>query len=103
MPSFYQGFGGFPREKDSEGYFTLRSPLIGGGEHVPWICIKEDFGDLVHGIFLSPLRWNRRTVQAVGDIASFADVVETFAQGTSDWYSQVGLRPLRVVMLMSEF
>jgi hypothetical protein len=81
MPSFYQGFGGFPFNKDSEGQLTLRSPLIGGGESVPWICIEEDFGDLVHGIFLNPLRWNRRTVQAVGDIQSFADVVDTFARG----------------------
>ncbi|KAJ5974911.1 Cytochrome P450 [Penicillium waksmanii] len=80
MPSFYQGFGGFPFNKDSEGQLTLRSPLIGGGENVPWICIEEDFGDLVHGIFLNPLRWNRRTVQAVGDIQSFADVVDTFVR-----------------------
>ncbi|KAJ5382503.1 Cytochrome P450 [Penicillium concentricum] len=82
MPSFYQGFGGFPMEKDSDGLFTLRSPLLGGGERVPWICIDEDFGDLVHGIFLNPGRWNRRTVQAVGDILSFADVVDTFTRVT---------------------
>jgi hypothetical protein len=84
MPSFYQGFGGFPMNKDSDGLFTLRSPLIGGGERVPWICIDEDFGDLVHGIFLNPVRWNRRTVQAVGDILSFADVVDTFARGRTN-------------------
>ncbi|KKK13825.1 hypothetical protein ARAM_001596 [Aspergillus rambellii] len=58
MPSFYQGF------------------------EVPWICVDEDFGDLVHGIFLNPLRWNRRTVQAVGDIVSFEDIVNTFIRVT---------------------
>jgi len=81
MPSFYQGFGGFPFNKDSEGQLTLRSPLIGGAENVPWICMEEDFGDLVHGIFLNPLRWNRRTVQAVGDIQSWAEIVDTFVRG----------------------
>ncbi|KAJ5715318.1 Cytochrome P450 [Penicillium malachiteum] len=84
MPAFYQGFGGFPLDKDPEGYLTLRSPLIGGEENVPWICIEEDFGDLVHGIFLNPLRWNRRTVQAVGDIKSWAGVVNTFSQVTKE-------------------
>ncbi|KAJ5766292.1 uncharacterized protein N7511_003908 [Penicillium nucicola] len=82
MPSFYKGFGGFPWNEDDEGYLTFRSPLIGGPEHVPWICIDDDFGDLVHGIFLTPMRWNHRVVQAVGDIISFEGVVDTFIQVT---------------------
>lgn len=83
MPAFYQGFGGFPWETDDEGYRTLRSPLLGGEEHVPWISVRDDFGDLVHGIFLNPLRWHLRTVQAVGEIRSFAGVVDVFQRGRS--------------------
>ncbi|EPS25865.1 NmrA-like family domain-containing oxidoreductase himF [Penicillium oxalicum] len=82
MPSFYQGFGGFPFNPDDEGYLTFQSPLIGGREDVPWISMEDDFGDLVHGIFLNPMRWNRRTVQAVGDIVPFDQIVEIFTQIT---------------------
>ncbi|KAF3403484.1 NmrA-like family domain-containing protein [Penicillium rolfsii] len=78
MPSFYRGFGGFPFHPDKEGYLTFSSPLIGGREDVPWISMEDDFGDLVHGIFLNPMRWNRRTVQAVGDIVPFNQIVDIF-------------------------
>ena len=84
MPSFYQGFGGFPFNPDDEGYLTFQSPLIGGREDVPWISMEDDFGDLVHGIFLNPMRWNRRTVQAVGDIVPFDQIVEIFTQSQFD-------------------
>lgn len=81
IPSFVEEFGGFPWNKDAEGYFTLRLPPLGGNEEVPWICVDEDFGDLVHGIFLNPARWNKRTVQAVGDILSYGNLTTVFADG----------------------
>lgn len=83
MPNFCEGFGGFPWTEDEEGYLTFKSPLIGGRERVPWISIQDDFGDVVHGIFLTPLRWNKRTVQAASDIVSFNDIVTTFIGGMS--------------------
>ncbi|KAJ5751594.1 hypothetical protein N7520_008511 [Penicillium odoratum] len=82
IPSFVADFGGFPWAEDAEGYLTLRIPPLGGNEEVPWICVDEDFGDLVHGIFLNPTRWNKRTVQAVGDILSYGDLTTTFADVT---------------------
>ena len=83
MPSFVEDFGGFPFHQDEEGYLTFRSAPLGGREEVPWVCVDEDFGDVVHGIFLNPMRWNQRMVQAVSEILSFGDVVSTFADGKS--------------------
>ncbi|RHZ66405.1 hypothetical protein CDV55_103991 [Aspergillus turcosus] len=82
MPNFCEGFGGFPWTEDEQGYLTFKSPLIGGNERVPWISVEDDFGDLVHGIFLNPLRWNKRTVQAAADIVSFSDIVAAFVSVT---------------------
>ncbi|OQE41399.1 hypothetical protein PENCOP_c005G00817 [Penicillium coprophilum] len=70
---------GFPTKKDNDGYLTCRSPLWGGNEDVPWISIGDDFGDLVHGIFLDPIRWNYRPVQAVADPMSFGEMTRIFS------------------------
>ncbi|KAJ5158314.1 uncharacterized protein N7500_007965 [Penicillium coprophilum] len=70
---------GFPSKKDNDGYLTCRSPLWGGNEDVPWISIGDDFGDLVHGIFLDPIRWNYRPVQAVADPMSFGEMTRIFS------------------------
>lgn len=43
--------------------------------------MKDDFGDLVHGVFVNPLRWNRRLIQGSSDIVSSAEVVNTFVSG----------------------
>ncbi|KAJ5801840.1 NAD(P)-binding protein [Penicillium pulvis] len=75
-------FGGFPLKKDDEGFLTYRIPLWGGREDVPWISVTDDLGDIVHGIFLNPTRWNGRLVQANADIASFGDVVRKFVKVT---------------------
>ncbi|KAF3403540.1 Uncharacterized protein F1880_009659 [Penicillium rolfsii] len=63
--------GGFPTKKDTEGYHTCRFPYWGGHEEVPWISVRDDYGDLVHGVFMNPLRWNLRVIQAVADPMSF--------------------------------
>ncbi|OQD98274.1 hypothetical protein PENVUL_c072G01493 [Penicillium vulpinum] len=70
---------GFPCKKDNDGYLTCRAPLWGGNEDVPWISIGDDFGDLVHGIFLDPIRWNHRPVQAVADPMSFGEMTRIFS------------------------
>ncbi|OJJ67586.1 hypothetical protein ASPBRDRAFT_47640 [Aspergillus brasiliensis CBS 101740] len=75
-------FGGFPIKQDEEGYLTYRIPLWGGREDAPWISVTDDLGDIVHGIFLNPLRWNGRLVQANGDISSFSEIVSKFVKAT---------------------
>ncbi|KAA8649575.1 hypothetical protein EYZ11_005798 [Aspergillus tanneri] len=75
-------FGGFPTIPDSEGYLTYRIPPWGGKEDFPWISITDDFGDLVHGVLLRPLRWNRRPIQGTSAIASSEEVVRTFKSVT---------------------
>ncbi|KAJ5766287.1 NmrA-like family domain-containing oxidoreductase himF [Penicillium nucicola] len=81
-PELEEFHGGFPTKKDDDGYLTLRLPYWGGKEQVPWISMKDDYGDLVHGIFLNPLRWNLRLVQAVADPMPFEDLVRIFSQVT---------------------
>ncbi|KAF7587661.1 hypothetical protein BBP40_006891 [Aspergillus hancockii] len=75
-------FGGFPHFPDDEGYLTFRVPYWGGAEHVPWLSISDDFGDLVHGVFLDPGRWNGRLVHGVSDIRSFEQIMADFATVT---------------------
>lgn len=84
LDSAYAGiFGGFPLVKDDEGFLTYRIPIWGGYEDTPWISVTDDLGDIVHGIFLNPDRWNGRLVQANGDIASFGDIIAKFTKGSS--------------------
>lgn len=73
--------GGFPLRADDEGWLTCRTPLWGGREDVPFVSVTDDFGDIIHGIFLNPVRWNRRVVQCNGELMSWADMVQSFAAG----------------------
>ncbi|GAB1195929.1 hypothetical protein APSETT444_005194 [Aspergillus pseudonomiae] len=75
-------FGGFPYFPDDHGYLTFRVPYWGGDEHVPWLSVSDDFGDIVQGIFLDPGRWNGHFVHGVSDIRSFEQVVADFAAVT---------------------
>lgn len=59
----------------------FRVPKWGGKEDVPFISIADDYGDIVHGIFLEPETWNGKLVQGVSDIESFDDVVASFEHG----------------------
>jgi hypothetical protein len=72
---------GFPCKTDDDGYLICRAPLWGGREDVPWISITDDFGDLVHGVFVNPLRWNYRPIQSVADPMSFGEMVRIFSNG----------------------
>lgn len=75
---------GFPTRTDDEGYLVCRVPFWGGREDVPWISMTDDFGDLVHGVFLDPMRWNHRPIQAVADPMSFGEMVRIFSTGELD-------------------
>ncbi|KAL4956620.1 hypothetical protein BDW69DRAFT_181398 [Aspergillus filifer] len=71
-------FGGFPFNADAEGVLTFRCPRWGGDEAVPFISISEDYGDIVHGLFLNPVRWNGSVVHGCSDILSFDQLVGQF-------------------------
>lgn len=75
-------FGGFPHFPNSEGILTFRTPKWGGEENVPWLSVTEDFGDIIHGIFLAPEKWNNRFVHGVSDPGSFQYLVESFEAAT---------------------
>ena len=75
-------FGGFPHFVDDEGYLTFHVPYWGGEENVPWLSISDDFGDIVQGIFLDPMKWNHHFVHGVSDIQSFENIVADFGEVT---------------------
>ncbi|OOQ90415.1 putative NmrA family transcriptional regulator [Penicillium brasilianum] len=71
-------FGGFPYIPDAEGYLTFIAPKWGGKEEVPFISMTDDFGDIVQGIFIDPVRWRDQIVHGCSDICSFEDLVSNF-------------------------
>ncbi|EAW15298.1 NmrA/HSCARG family protein [Aspergillus clavatus NRRL 1] len=71
-------FGGFPHVPDSEGFLTFVAPKWGGKEDVPFVSIADDFGDIVQGMLLDPLRWNGQVIHGCSDICSFEDLVSGF-------------------------
>jgi hypothetical protein len=77
-------FGGFPFQADEEGYYTLRAPRWGGNEEINFIAIGDDFGDLVHGVFLDPEKYNGQLVQGMSESATAEQLVQAFEAGKSD-------------------
>ncbi|KAE8369549.1 hypothetical protein BDV27DRAFT_153037 [Aspergillus caelatus] len=75
-------FGGFPFFPDSEGFLTFRVPHWGGDNQVPFLNITEDYGDIVHGIFLEPTRWNGRVIHGASDLIGFDQLTATFESVT---------------------
>lgn len=75
-------FGGFPHIPSEDGTLVFRSPKWGGKEDVPFISITDDYGDIVHGIFLGPEKWNGRLVQCVSDIKSWDEAIQAFRRGS---------------------
>lgn len=74
-------FGGFPYFPDDEGYLTFRVPNWGGDNLVPFVSIEEDYGDIVHGIFLDPERLDGHVVHGISDICGFEELVADFELG----------------------
>lgn len=74
-------FGGFPFYTDEEGYLTWRSPRWGGNDGIPFIAIGDDYGDLVHGVFLDPKSYNRKLIHGISQSATPSQLVETFEKG----------------------
>ncbi|KAH7148454.1 hypothetical protein EDB81DRAFT_463608 [Dactylonectria macrodidyma] len=74
--------GGFPFVTDEEGYLTLHVPRWGGNEEIPFISIIEDYGDLVHGVFLAPEKYSGRLVQGISDSRTADHLVSGFQKAT---------------------
>ncbi|KAL4899808.1 hypothetical protein BDW74DRAFT_188843 [Aspergillus multicolor] len=75
-------FGGFPMQSDQEGYLTFTSPRVGGDGTVQTVSVADDFGEMVHALFLDPIRWHGCTVPLMSDAFSYEDMVEAFSQVT---------------------
>lgn len=74
-------FGGFPFFPDKDDFLTFRVPNWGGDNKVPFLSIKEDYGDIIHGIFLDPTRWNGCVIHGASDILGFDELVANFEKG----------------------
>lgn len=108
-------FGGFPHFPDESGVLTFSCPYWGGKEDVPWISITDDYGDIVHGAFLDPERWNNHFVHVLSDIRSFPEAMADFEEATTrkarwvpilpSWeaFETHGIHELQDVKLMFEF
>ncbi|KAL4766994.1 hypothetical protein BDW60DRAFT_220900 [Aspergillus nidulans var. acristatus] len=79
-PEYAKAFGGFSIYTDDEGYLTFTSPRVGGQEKVQTISMADDFGEMVHGMFLSPQVWNYCTIPCMSDSFSYKNMVRTFME-----------------------
>lgn len=73
--------GGFPFNKDDEGYLSLRLPRWGGTDEIPFVSIDEDFGDIVHGVLLTPEKYHGKSIQAFSVSAKPQELVTAFEKG----------------------
>lgn len=80
-PEYAACFGGFPLRSDAEGYLTFASPHLGGQGKVPWLAVAEDFGDMIHGLFLDPAPYHGRTVQLFSDSITMEGLTALFSEG----------------------
>ncbi|KAH7255451.1 uncharacterized protein BKA55DRAFT_688467 [Fusarium redolens] len=82
VEEFAPALGGFPFTSDEEDYYTLHVPRWGGNEEIPFISIGDDYGDLVHGIFLEPKKYNGRLVQGISASETAEKLVSEFENVT---------------------
>nr|E1ACP6.1 RecName: Full=NmrA-like family domain-containing oxidoreductase notA; AltName: Full=Notoamide biosynthesis cluster protein A [Aspergillus sp. MF297-2]ADM34134.1 NmrA family protein [Aspergillus sp. MF297-2] len=75
---YARALGGFPYFQDEDGFRTLHLPRWGTHTDmpIPWISLEDDFGDIVHGIFLEPENYNRRVVPTVSDVCTYPEVMD---------------------------
>ncbi|KAH6873926.1 hypothetical protein B0T10DRAFT_567658 [Thelonectria olida] len=82
VEEFAPMLGGFPFAADESGFLTLHVPRWGGNEEVPFISIIDDYGDLVHGVFLAPEKYNGRLVQGISVGARLNQLTSSFEKVT---------------------
>ncbi|KAK7403013.1 hypothetical protein QQX98_011213 [Neonectria punicea] len=71
-------FGGFPFQEDEAGFLTYRAPAWGGSGEIPYLGLKDDYGDIVHGVFLSPDEYNAEFLQVFSCSTRPEDVTVTY-------------------------
>jgi hypothetical protein len=76
VPEYAAAMGGFPLNADEEGYLTLKVPKW--GKDNAFIAIAEDYGDIVHGVFLNPEKWDGKRIQGVSEIIDWDGIVQAF-------------------------
>lgn len=114
IPDMAPIFGGFPFIPSEDGTLVFRAPKWGGKEDVPFIAMADDYGDIVHGIFLTPEKYNGSLIQGVSDIRSFDDATKAFetATGKKSRFDEIpkwqdletyGIRAIETVKLMFGF
>ncbi|KFA80083.1 hypothetical protein S40288_08202 [Stachybotrys chartarum IBT 40288] len=92
-PKYTAAFGGFAMIPDAEGYLTWETPRMSNTpESVPWLAVTDDYGDIVHGAFLDPEKWNRRYVHGVSTSSSFSEMTAKFQEGGVEIISPCPLR-----------
>jgi hypothetical protein len=74
-------FGGFPYFPDEEGFLTFHVPHWGGDNLVPFLGVRDDYGDIVHGIFLDPSQWKGYVIHGASDMLSFTQLAADFEEG----------------------
>jgi hypothetical protein len=80
---FVDAFGGFPWNPDPEtNELIFRTPPYGGKGDMPWVSCEVDLGDIVHGIFLNPSKYNQVLVQATSQQIAMSDIAASYTQGT---------------------
>ena len=78
-PVYEKPFGGFARVRDNEGFLTLKLFKMGNTpETTPFTSIRDDYSDIVHGIFLENEKWDQQTIWAVSHPVSFQEVVDAY-------------------------
>ncbi|PYH87686.1 NmrA-like family protein [Aspergillus ellipticus CBS 707.79] len=79
-PEYTKAFGGFPMFPDEEGIYTFTTPLVGGEGRVQTISVADDFGEMLHGMFLDPMRFKNQTIQCLGDAFTYEELVKEFTK-----------------------
>ena len=63
METYGKAFGGFATFPNREGHLTLKIfPMSNSPERIPWTSVKDDYGDVVHAVFLSPEKYDKKTI-----------------------------------------
>ncbi|KAJ5629099.1 hypothetical protein N7490_011327 [Penicillium lividum] len=88
---FCETWGGFPLVPKENGELILSVPPYGGDGRMPWVSVQDDFGDIVHGIFLDPVHYDKQRVQAISSLVRFEDLALAYTRATG---TPVKLQPL---------
>ncbi|RPA76002.1 NAD(P)-binding protein [Ascobolus immersus RN42] len=82
-PAFASFGGGFPFYKDADGFFTWKMPRW-GKDPIPFVAMSEDYGDIAHGLFLSPEdeSLKGKTVHGFSDELHYDEWVKVVSEAT---------------------